>query len=125
MAAAQVPLNIEKGATFVAPFQYLRRMDGGSVTIDGKQWEPQDLTGADVRAEVRQRAGAPLLHAFATVVTDAAAGKFELRMTAAETDAIEWRGGQYDLEVELPDGTVERLAQGAVTVSPSITTGTP
>lgn len=125
MTAAKVDLTIEQGATFVRRFQFLRRMDGGSVTIDGQQYEPQDLTGATVRAQVRRRPGSPLLQELTCTITDAAAGRYEIQMTDEETDAITYRGGAYDCEIELADGTVTRVVEGEVTVIPQVTVDAP
>lgn len=67
-----------------------------------------NLTGATLGANIRSRAG--VVATFAVVVTDAAAGKAKLTLTAAQTRALEapWpleRPGsglyQWGLEVEL------------------------
>lgn len=48
-------------------------------------------------------------------------GKFMLVLSAAETSAIDWRRGKYDIELESPGGVVTRLLHGAIEVSREVT----
>ena len=43
-----------------------------------------------------------------------------LAMEAIVTEEIEWRNAVYDLRLEASDGTVTRLLQGDVVVSPAV-----
>ncbi|MNJ76446.1 hypothetical protein D3C77_737290 [compost metagenome] len=49
-------------------------------------------------------------------------GTITRTLSAAQTAALTWTEGVYDLEVQFPDGTVQRYLQGTVTVSREVTT---
>ncbi|TLX54859.1 hypothetical protein DN824_20465 [Stutzerimonas nosocomialis] len=85
---------------------------------------PVELAGARARMQVRDRAGALLLD----LSTEAGGlvigtGRITLTLTAAQTAALTWTEGRYDLEVEFADGTVQRWAEGIATVRPEVTHG--
>ena len=87
---------------------------------------PVDLTGCAARLQVRERvASETVLLSLTTenggIVLGGADGTITMHMSAADTAAIEWRRGVYDLEIEFPDGTVIRRLQGRATVSPEVT----
>ncbi|HAQ86506.1 MAG TPA: hypothetical protein DCR78_08700, partial [Pseudomonas sp.] len=50
-----------------------------------------------------------------------APGTITRTITVAQTAALTWTEAVYDLEVQYPDGTVQRYLQGAVTVSREVT----
>lgn len=118
-------LTIYQGATFCRPITWSTQEAGGPES-------PVDLTGYEVRMHIRERLDSPeVLLELTTdngriVITDATAGAFELRLTAEETEALDWRTGVYDLEMVAPDGppaTVVRLLEGRVKVVPEVTRG--
>lgn len=120
MAAGKLNLKIEQGATFRRLLQWKA----------GEPAAPVDLTGYQVRMQVRSElTAATVLLELSTanggvVITDAAQGKFELRIKAADTSALTFDSGVYDLELVAPDGpdnTVTRLLAGSVSVSPEVT----
>lgn len=88
---------------------------------------PVDLTGATLRMQVREtkHSDIPLLSlstgGSGITVTDAANGKFTVRAEAAQTDALSFTTGVYDLEIKLADGTVTRLVEGSATLSRQVT----
>lgn len=108
-------MEIQQGATFRLPLQWLANN------------VPVDLTGCAVRMQVRERAGADaVLLELSTsnggaLITDAANGRFELVMTDEATAALTWPRGAYDVLIIHADGSVTRILQGGVTVSPGIT----
>ncbi|WP_296125163.1 hypothetical protein [Pseudomonas sp. Ga0074129] len=80
---------------------------------------PLDLTGASAQLHIRDTNGALLL-ALSTAtggLVMAGPGRVMLTLTAAQTAAIRWQTGLYDLELTMSDGSVDRWAQGAVVVS--------
>lgn len=86
---------------------------------------PVDLIGAKARMQIRPQIGGPVLLELTTengglAITDP--GTIERTISAAETAALTWTEGVYDLEVEYADGTVQRYLQGVVTVSREVTT---
>lgn len=113
MAAAELNLVIEKGATFRWPLT-LSDVNG-----------PMDLTGFNARMHVRETVDSPEvlldLSTYNGAITVTAAGVLYVKASAAQTDAITARKGVYDLELEYPDGEVDRLFKGKVTFDPSVT----
>ena len=86
---------------------------------------PVDLTGAKARMQIRAGLGGALLLELTTETGGLAItgpGTLTRTMSAAQTAALTWTDGVYDLEVEYADGTVQRYLQGAVTVSREVTT---
>ncbi len=115
MATARINLRIDKGATFT---KYLTWKADNA---------PVDLTGCAARMHIRTKAdaaGDPLA-ALTTensgVILGGTAGTVELRMSAADTSALSFKKGVYDLEVVFTDGTVKRLMEGEVEVTPEVT----
>lgn len=76
---------------------------------------PVDLTGATARLTIRERedGGAALLE---LAVAAGAPGTLVVEISAAETAAIDWVSGWYNLDVTFADGTVSRFFHGPVTV---------
>ena len=92
---------------------------------------PGNLVGWNVRMHIRDRIGGVVLLSLSSDLADGADGIIEvdasaacitLHLTAAQTSAITWKGGVYDVEAILPDGRVIGLiAPSAVTVKQEIT----
>lgn len=86
---------------------------------------PVDLTGTTARMQIRPQIGGPVLLELNTEnggLAITGPGTIERTISAADTAALTWTEGVYDLEVEYADGTVQRYLQGAVTVSREVTT---
>jgi hypothetical protein len=94
------------------------------LTIAGR-----DLTGCTARMQIREvyASPTPLLDLTsdpaAGITIDGPAGTITVEISAAQTAALAGvhRGGVYDLELESPDGTVERLLKGDVLIDPEVT----
>ena len=115
MASFKVSLKIDQGATFTKV-----------VTWKTSPSTPVDLTGCTARMQVRSKVDSPtvLLSLSTTdgsIVLGGTAGTVTLKLSATQTAAITWTTGVYDLEVVFSDGTVKRLIQGSVSVSPEVT----
>ncbi len=85
---------------------------------------PVDLAGATARMQIRAGVGGALLLELNTEnggLAITGPGTLTRTMSAAQTAALTWTDGVYDLEVEYADGTVQRYLQGAVTVSREVT----
>lgn len=80
---------------------------------------PLDMTGATARMNIRDSSGTLLLDLTTAngKLVVAGPGKLLIELTAAETAAIDLTAAVYDLELVMADGSVDRWAQGAVTVS--------
>lgn len=86
---------------------------------------PVDLTGATARMQIRAQLGGAVLLELTTengALAINSLGTITRTLSAAQTAALTWTDGVYDLEVQFPDGTVQRYLQGAVTVSREVTT---
>lgn len=85
---------------------------------------PVDLTGATARMQIRAQLGGAVLLELTTengALAITGLGTITRTLSAAQTAALAWTEGVYDLEVQYPDGTVQRYLQGAVTVSREVT----
>ncbi len=86
---------------------------------------PVDLTGAAARMQIRAGIGGALLLELTTEnggLAITGPGTLVRTLSAAQTAALTWTEGVYDLEVEYAEGTVQRYLQGKVTVSREVTT---
>lgn len=109
--------TIYQGASFREAFQWLQ---GGA---------PVDLTGAQIRAQIRQNVGAavPLVDFGVTAGTAIEVvpleGRFALTAAFDATEKMAWAGAAvWDLEVTMAAGTWRaRLIEGQARVSPEVT----
>lgn len=87
---------------------------------------PVDLTGCEVRAQLR-RAFSDAVPAVSctmengSAVLDVATGFFGFDLHPAVTSAIPATKYFYDLDVRAPSGQVTRAMQGAITLTPEVT----
>jgi hypothetical protein len=120
MAAGQYPILIEQGATFA-----LDLIVKSSPTEQAPAGEPIDLAGATITGQIRPDAGSDkILATFDGIVTDPASGGLTLLIPAARTRAIDpftYPDAVYDILITFPNGTVRRLIEGTVTISPGVT----
>lgn len=118
MTAVKKDLYIEQGATFTFSFQWVRGETAETAT-------PVDLTGFTGRMQIRQAQKKPVLAEVASgdgvTLIESAQGRVEISFSDLKTDGLTFPKAVYDLEMEAPDGTVYRLLEGNVTVSPNIT----
>lgn len=85
---------------------------------------PVDLTGAAARMQIREQIDGAVLLELTTEnggLAISAPGTITRTLSATQTAALAWTEAVYDLEVQYPDGTVQRYLQGAVTVSREVT----
>lgn len=118
MTPATLNIKIYQGSTFTKPFQWKT----------GEPAAPVDLTGCTARMQIRKKVTdtTPVISLTTEnsriVLTDAANGKFEIRLTAEDTTSMIMTTGVYDFEIVYPGGEpVYRLFQGDVEVAPEIT----
>lgn len=121
MPAATVDFTIEQGATFVKDFVW-QDEDG----------EARDLTGYTARLQARSSiAETGTLVELTTenggIEIFPVDGRIRVKMSAAETSALNWPPAQfapgvgvYQLELEDADGFVTRLLKGKITLDPEI-----
>lgn len=115
----KLDLLIRQGAT-LGPFP---------VTLVTAEQAPVDLIGAFVRGTVAKDYDAIANFPLTILVTDAAAGQFQMSMPASMTSTIPYLGdlfepeNQYvwDLEIEFTDGSVMPVFWGTVQLAPEAT----
>ena len=86
---------------------------------------PVDLTGAEVRMQIRDRIGGVLLLELSTengALAITGLGTISRYLSDVQTTALAAADAVYDLEVKYPDGTVQRYIKGGVIVDPEVTT---
>jgi hypothetical protein len=115
MTAAAYDFVIEQGATLDKSFVW---KDSTGTVIN--------LSGYTARMQIRQTAASSTVLLELTtlngrIIITAGEGKIRLLVTAADTGAITWQRGKYDLELVSSAGIVTRLLSGDVTVSKEVT----
>lgn len=115
MPASSYDVYIEQGATFNLALVW---RDNANALVN--------LTGYTARMQVRKRItdAVPLLDLNTTngkITLGGTAGTIAITANAAQTAALTDKQGVYDLELVAADGTVVRLLQGDVTISPEVT----
>jgi hypothetical protein len=106
--AANYGLEIEAGATFSLEFEYKNE--------DGTLF---DFTGWTAKAQIRQT---PSSSSFLEVTTaiNAATSVITISLTATQTSTLTFPAYVWAMELSKNDGTVIRLVEGAVRVSPEV-----
>jgi hypothetical protein len=102
--------------------EYKAYTSGGYVQYN----TPQDLTGYIARMSIKDKVGGTELMSLTTtnlrILIDNATKTIKLDIDAADTAAITWKKGVYDLEMESPAGVITALMFGTVTVTNEVTT---
>jgi len=110
MAAGKYNFTLEQGATFS---REITVQDSGSA---------MNLTGYTPRMQMRStHDSSTIALTFTATVSNASQGKISLSATDTLTSAVEEGIYVYDLEIESSGGTVTRLMEGNVTVTPEVT----
>jgi hypothetical protein len=116
MAAGEHNITIEQGATFQMPITW----------STGVTPTPVNLTGYTARMHVRKTHASDT--AVLTLTTEnggitlgGALGTIAILATATQTATITIKSGVYDLELVSGGGTVTRLLEGSVTITPEVT----
>lgn len=111
MAAGKHNITIEQGTTFLL-----------TITLQDGTGVPIDITGCVVAGMVRLRYGADQpLATFTCTLVNPAQGVFTVGLTDAQTAALDFERGVYDIEIAYPSGTKSRLMQGNVILSKEAT----
>ena len=110
MAAGTYNFIMEQGATFT---RQLTVKENGSA---------MNLTGYSVASLMRSTHDSSIVvGTFTCTISNASGGIISMSMTPAVTGAVEEGIYVYDLEITSSSGTVTRLIQGEVTVTPEVT----
>jgi hypothetical protein len=110
MAAGTYNFTLEQGSTF-----------SRVITVQENS-AAMDLSGYTARMQMRStHDSSTVTLSFTASVTDATGGQITLSSSATTTAGIEEGIYVYDLEIESSAGTVTRLMEGQVTVTPEVT----
>ncbi len=115
MAAGKLNFIIEQGTTFSHSLTWLDESESAV-----------NLTGFTARMQVRPNITEETVLLELTtengriVITNPLTGTIELLVTAADTAAITWSSGVYDLEM-VSGSVVTRLVEGKIKVSKEVT----
>ena len=128
MSAGIYNFTIEQGTTVVKQFTY-----------KDSSGDPVDLSGYSASMQIRQTyTSSGYVSSFTgsaaasgseglsiiTSGTGSTKGTVELRINASTTSAYTFTSAVYDLEItKTSDGTVSRLLQGSIVLSPEVTKG--
>jgi hypothetical protein len=107
----------------INPSEFSAYTSGGYL----QYWGMVDLTGYSARLTVRDKVGGTELLSLTSaldggIVIDNATKTITLGIDAADTAAITWKRGVYDLEMISAAGKVTKIMKGAVSVVSEITT---
>lgn len=106
-----VDLEVKQGSTF--------SRDGAFANPDGT---PVDLTGCELRAQLRRTVDSPAVN-FGVEVTDAAAGEFTFGLSKEQTIGLTQSKYLWDFEYEDTLGRVTPICYGEVRVQAEVTHG--
>lgn len=115
MAAANYDFEIEQGSDLLKPFVW-----------KDSTGTPVDLSNYTAKLQVRRSASSPdVLFEMSTangrISIIPSTGKVILIFKSTDTSPLTWKQGKYDLDLISAAGTVKRLLQGSITISPEIT----
>lgn len=108
-------LYIKQGSDYICTYEYL-----------SAPATPIDITGADIRMQIRQHITDLTVLAEYSVttthitITDAVNGVFTVNIPAADTAPLEFRDATYDIEIVLA-GIVDKVVRGKAFVELSVT----
>ncbi len=111
MAAGKHNFTLEQGSTF-----------NREITVQENS-QALNLTGYSARMQMRSThdSSSIALTFTAAIANPATNGKINLGATATATAAVEEGIYVYDLEIESSAGTVTRILEGTITVTPEVT----
>ena len=110
MSAGTYNFTIEQGTTFS---RVLTLQENSSA---------MNLTGYSVASQMRStHDSSSIVATFSGAVTNASSGQITLSLTNSQTSAIEEAIYVYDVEITSGAGSVTRILEGNVTVTPEVT----
>jgi len=105
-----VEIQLESGATFST-----------EITVSNSDGTSKNLANYTARSQMRKSYYATTSTTFTVNISDAANGTITMGLTAANTANIKAGRYVYDVEIEDGQGSVTRIFEGIVTVSPNVT----
>lgn len=114
---------VDQGATYIKQFTWYDPPPTPNPS-NLKHGSPKNLTGYSGELQIRESIDDATPITSLTSVNggiNISGGVVRLRIEASATTAFTFSSGVYDLELTAPDGTVTRLVEGKVKVSPNVT----
>ena len=107
--AVYANITIDQGATFSANIDV--------TDVDG---DADDVTGYTVAAQMRKTYSSTTATDFTCSIVNASTGAILIALTATQTNAL--KAGRYVYDVEINNsGTITRVIEGQVEVTPGVT----
>ncbi|MDP7367464.1 MAG: hypothetical protein QGH83_09425 [Candidatus Pacebacteria bacterium] len=103
-------LTVDQGSTFSA-----------SIDITDTENNLLNLTGYTVAGQIRKTYDSSTAVDFTGSVSNAALGEVTISLTATQTNALVAGRYVYDVEITSSGGTVTRVIEGQVEVTPGVT----
>lgn len=112
MQAGKQNLIINKKASFKFDFYVLNTYDP-RYSPDSANQVPVDLTGCTIVAKAKAKIDdAATLFTFTGTIPTPAKGHVRLTLTAAQTSAMAWKTGVWDMLITFPSGEVVKYLEG-------------
>lgn len=104
-------INIDQGSSFASV-----------VTVEDSQGLVYNLAGYTVRGQIRKSYSSLTAISFTASILQASAGTIQISLTPNQTGAMKPGRYLYDIEiVETATGSVTRVVEGQIEVSPRVT----
>jgi len=105
-------LTADQGSTFISV-----------VSLVDDTNEPLDLTGYTTSGQVRKTYSSTTSVDFTTTVSTPTSGEIQLQLTDIQTGGMKAGRYVYDVEISSGGGTVTRVIEGQLEITPSVTRG--
>jgi hypothetical protein len=93
----------------------------GVITLTNQDGSPLSLTGYTIKSQFRKSYNSSSFTEFTATVTNASQGIITLRLTAAQSSAVQAGRYLYDIEITSSSGAKTRALEGIVVITPEIT----
>ena len=103
-------LTVDQGSTFSA-----------SIDITDTEDNILTLTGYTVAGQIRKTYDSTISVDFSASVSNASTGEVTISLTPAQTNALVAGRNVYDVEITSAGGTVTRVIEGQLEVTPGVT----
>lgn len=108
--AVYANLTIDQGSNFFS-----------SVTVEGANGLPFDLTGYTARGQIRRSYQSVTAVPFTALINNPAEGEIEISLGNTATTQMKAGRYVYDIEIVSQTGDVTRVVEGQVEVTPGVT----
>lgn len=114
MEAGKQNLIINKKASFRFDFYVLSKYDS-AFPPDSSEQTPVNLTGCSIVAKAKRKiSDTSNLFSFTASIPTPAKGHCRLELTAAQTSAMAWDTGVWDVFITFPSGDVVKYLEGTL-----------